>query len=371
MIIGVPMECKPQEFRVSLTPSGVDLLVRAGHSVLVQSSAGLSSGLTDEEYAAAGAAITEDPAEVYRAADLVVKVKEPQPQEYSLLRSGQTLFTYLHLAPDKALTRAVLTRKVIAIGYETVEFPDGGLPLLAPMSEVAGRMAIQVGARLLEQTYGGMGVLLGGVPGVAPGHVMVLGAGNVGVNAIKMAVGLGAQVTVLDVSLERLTDIDDHYRGRVTTLVSTPYNIAAAVRQADLVVSTVHLTGALAPRLITEEMVKEMRPGSVIIDVAVDQGGSVETIDHVTTHENPTYVKHGVVHYAVSNMPGAVPRTSTYALTNATLPYIRAIADKGPEEAMRADPSLRRGLNAYLGKLTNQPVAETQGVKFTPSEEVF
>lgn len=370
MVIGVPMECKPQEYRVSLTPSGVDALVRAGHQVVVQSSAGLGSGFSDDEYVEAGASITEDPAEPYRA-DLVVKVKEPIESEYGFLRRGQILFTYLHLAPDEALTNQLLKKQVIGVGYETVQLADGVLPLLAPMSEVAGRMSIQIGAHLLERTNGGLGILLGGVPGVEPARVVVLGGGTVGTNAIKMAVGLGAQVTVLDVSLERLTYLDDIFKGRITTLISTPYNIARAVKAADLVVGAVLIPGAKAPRLITEDMVKEMKQGSVIIDVAVDQGGSVATIDHITTHEKPTYIRHGVVHYAVANMPGAVPRTSTFALTNATLPYILRIADLGLTEALKTDPALRKGLNTYLGKLTNHAVAETQGLSYTPPEELL
>lgn len=372
MLIGIPMEVKPQEFRVALTPAGTDALVRAGHQVVVQSSAGLGSGFTDEEYIDAGARICDDPEEIFRIADMIVKVKEPQEEEYALLRPGQTLFTYLHLAPNRALTRAMLERRVTGIAYETVQLADGSLPLLAPMSEVAGRMSIQVGARLLEQTAGGRGVLLGGVPGVESAHVAVIGGGTVGTNAVKMAVGLGAQVTVVDVSIERLTYLDDLFQGRVITLASNPYNIARATQWADLVVGAVLIPGgAIAPRLITEEMVRQMRPGSVIIDVAVDQGGIVETIDHTTTHQDPTYIKHGVIHYAVSNMPGAVPRTSTFALTNATLPYIRAIADHGPEEAMRLDPALRKGLNTYMGKLTLPSVGEIQGLPSTPSEALF
>lgn len=371
MLIGIPMEVKPQEFRVALTPAGTDALVRAGHQVVVQSSAGLGSGFTDEEYTAAGARICDDPEEIFRTADMIVKVKEPQEEEYPLLRPGQILFTYLHLAPNRTLTRAMLERRVTGIAYETVQPADGSLPLLAPMSEVAGRMSIQVGARLLEQTAGGRGVLLGGVPGVESAHVAVIGGGTVGTNAVKMAVGLGAQVTVVDLSIERLTYLDDLFQGRVITLASNPYNIAKATRWADLVVGAVLIPGAIAPRLITEEMVERMRPGSVIIDVAVDQGGIVETIDHTTTHHDPTYVKHGVIHYAMSNMPGAVPRTSTFALTNATLPYIRAIADHGAEEAMRLDPALRKGLNTYMGKLTLASVGEIQGLPWTPAEELF
>lgn len=371
MIIGVPMEVKPQEFRVALTPAGADTLVRAGHHVVVQSSAGLGSGITDEEYEEAGARVTDDPEELFRVADMVVKVKGPQESEFGLLRPGQVLFAYLHLAPDKKQTRALLDRRVIGIGYETVQLADGSLPLLAPMSEVAGRMSIQVGAHLLEQTNGGRGILLGGVPGVEPAHVVVVGAGNVGTNAVKMAVGMGARVTVLDMSVERLTYLDDLFQGRVTTLVSNPYNVAKATREADLVVGAVHVPGAMAPRIITTDMVIGMKPGTVIIDVAVDQGGSVETIDHTTTHEQPTYLKHDVIHYAVANMPGAVPRTSTFALTNATLPYILALAEQGAENAMRNDPALRRGLNTYMGQLTSYPVAETQGLSYTPSDALF
>ncbi|MGN8967083.1 alanine dehydrogenase [Intestinimonas sp. HCP28S3_D6] len=372
MLIGIPMEVKPQEFRVALTPAGTDALVRAGHRVVVQNSAGLGSGFTDEEYIDAGAQICDDPEEIFRMADMIVKVKEPQEEEYALLRPGQTLFTYLHLAPNRALTRAMLESRVTGIAYETVQLADGSLPLLAPMSEVAGRMSIQVGARLLEQTTGGRGVLLGGVPGVESAHVAVIGGGTVGTNAVKMAVGLGAQVTVVDVSIERLTYLDDLFQGRVITLASNPYNIARATQWADLVVGAVLIPGgAIAPRLITEEMVRQMRPGSVIIDVAVDQGGIVETIDHTTTHQDPTYVKHGVIHYAVSNMPGAVPRTSTFALTNATLPYIRSIADHGAEETMRLDPTLRKGLNTYMGKLTLPSVGEIQGLPSIPSEALF
>lgn len=371
MIIGIPMEVKPQEFRVALTPAGADTLVRAGHKVVVQSSAGLGSGFEDTEYEEAGAALTDDPEELYRISDMIVKVKDPAESEYPLLRPGQILFTFLHLAPYKKLTQALLDHRVIGIAYETVQLLDGTLPLLAPMSEIAGQMSIQIGARLMEQTNGGRGLLLGGVPGVEPAHVVVLGAGSAGKNAVKVAIGMGARVTVLDVSVERLTYLSDLFQNRVVTLISNPYHIAKAVRTADLLVSAVHIPGTIAPRLITEEMVKGMKPGSAVIDVAVDQGGSVETIDHSTTHENPIYLKHGVIHYAVSNIPGAVPRTSTFALTNATLPYITALADMGAENAMRADPALRKGLNTYLGKLTYYPVSEIQGLRYTPSEELF
>lgn len=371
MIIGIPMEVKPQEFRVALTPAGADVLVRAGHRVVVQSSAGLGSGFEDAEYEAAGAVLTDDPKELYRISNMIVKVKEPAESEYTLLRPGQILFTFLHLAPDKKLTQTLMDRRVIGIAYETVQLSDGTLPLLAPMSEIAGQMSIQIGARLMEQINGGRGILIGGVPGVEPAHVVVLGAGSVGKNAVKLAIGMGARVTVIDVSTEKLAYLSDVFQNRVVTLFSNPYHIAKTVRDADLVIGAVYIPGALTPRLVTEEMVKGMKPGSVIIDVAVDQGGSVETIDHSTTHEHSTYIKHGVIHYAVANIPGSVPRTSTFALTNATLPYISALAELGAERAMRADPSLRRGLNTYLGKLTYYPVAEIQGLRYTPSEELF
>lgn len=317
MIIGVPKEIKAQENRVAITPAGVDSLVKAGHKVYIESKAGAGSGFPDEEYRGAGAEILGGPEEVFAAAEMIVKVKEPLPAEYGLLKENQILFTYLHLAPDPEQTQALLKQKVIGIAYETVQLPDRSLPLLSPMSEVAGRMAVQVGARLLEKTNEGRGILLGGVPGVEPAQVVVLGGGNVGLNAIKMAVGLGAQVTVLEVNGPRLAYIDELYSGRVVTLMSSGYSIAKAVKEADLVIGAVLIPGARTPKLVTGEMVRSMRPGSVLVDVAIDQGGSIETIDRITTHENPYFVKYGVVHYSVANMPGAVPRTSTFALTNA------------------------------------------------------
>jgi alanine dehydrogenase len=371
LIIGVVKEIKAQENRVGMTPAGVDTLVKAGHTCYIEKSAGLGSFFTDEEYIEAGAHILDTAKEVYDIADMIIKVKEPLECEYEFLRENQIIFTFLHLAPNLQLAQALLKAKVIGIGYETVQLPDGSLPLLSPMSEVAGRMAVQVGAHLLERTNGGRGVLLGGVSGVEPAKVVVIGGGNVGINAVKGAVGLSAQVTVLDVNNARMAYLNDIFNGRIMTLMSNSYNVAKVVKEADLVISTVLIPGAKAPKVITEEMVKSMKSGSVIIDVAIDQGGSIATMDRVTTLDNPFYIKHGVIHYAVANMPGAVPRTSTMALTNATLPYVLKIADKGPEKAMQEDGALRKGLNVYKGKLTLSAVAEAQGLEYTPSEELF
>ena len=368
-VIGVPREIKRHENRVALTPAGTHALVQAGHTVLIERGAGEGSGFRDEDYADAGAQLVPHPEAVWEAADLVLKVKEPLPEEYRFFRPGLTLFTYLHLAADEALTRALLDRGVTAIAYETVQRADGSLPLLTPMSEVAGRMAPQVGAHFLERAHGGRGVLLGGVPGVPPADVVIIGGGTVGRNAARIALGLGARVTVLDVRPEVLRWFDDVYGGRITTLMSNEYNIAHAVRRADLLIGAVLIPGARAPRLVTEAMVRSMKPGSVIVDVAVDQGGSIATIDRVTTHDAPTYERHGVVHYAVANMPGAVPRTSTLALTNATLPYVLDLARLGVEEAVRRDPALARGVNAYRGRLTHRAVAEAHRLPYTPLEE--
>lgn len=323
------------------------------------------AGFPDAEYTAVGAEILPDAKSVYDAADMIIKVKEPLAPEYELLKEGQTLFTYLHLAPDPAQTQALLRKKVTAIAYETVQPADGSLPLLAPMSEVAGRLSIQVGAHLLESSVGGRGILLGGVPGVERANVVIIGGGNVGTNAAKMAVGLGANVTILDLNAKRLAYLDDIFGGRVQTLLSNSYNIAQAVRDADLVVGCVLIPGAKAPKLVTEEMVQTMRPGSVLVDVAIDQGGSIATIDRITTHQDPFFVKYGVLHYSVANMPGAVPRTSTLALTGATLPYALKIANLGAEAACKADPALMKGLNTYQGHLTFQAVAEAQGLPYT------
>lgn len=365
MRIGCPKEIKPQEGRVGLTPAGVDALIRAGHKVFMEQNAGSGSGFTDEEYLAVGAEILPTAKEVYDAADMIVKVKEPLEPEYELLREGQTLFTYLHLAPDPAQVQALLRKKVTGIAYETVELADRTLPLLAPMSEVAGRLSIQVGSHLLESHCGGRGILLGGVTGVERANVVIIGGGNVGTNAAKIAIGMGANVTILDLNAKRLAYLDDIFGGRVQTLLSNPFHIAHAVKHADLVVGCVLIPGAKAPKLVTEEMVKTMKPGSVLVDVAIDQGGSIETIDRITTHKDPFFVKYGILHYSVANMPGAVPRTSTMALTGATLPYVLKIANLGPEAACKADPALMKGLNTYNGQLTCKAVAEAQNLPYT------
>ena len=362
MRIGCPKEIKDQERRVGLTPAGVYALVHAGHTVYIEKNAGLASGFADEEYVREGAEILDTPQEVYASSDMIIKVKEPLKPEYGLLREGQILFTYLHLAPDPEQTQALLERKVTAIAYETVQTPDNALPLLAPMSEVAGRLAIQIGAHLLEANCGGRGILLGGVSGVERANVVIVGGGNVGTNAAKIASGMGANVTVLDISSKRLAYLDDIFGSRIQTLLSNPYNIAQAVKNADLVVGCVLVPGARTPKLDSEEMVKAMRPGSVLIDVAIDQGGSIASIDRITTHSDPYFVKHGVLHYSVANMPGAVPRTSTMALTGATLPYALKIANMGAEAACKADSALMKGLNTYQGKLTFKAVADAQGL---------
>ena len=371
MIIGCPKEIKDQERRVGLTPAGADSLVRAGHTVYMEHNAGLASGFADEEYTASGAQILPDGPAVYAAADMIIKVKEPLEPEYDLLKEGQILFTYLHLAPDPAQTQALLRKKVTGIAYETVQLADGSLPLLTPMSEVAGRLSIQIGAQLLEANYGGRGILLGGVPGVEHAHVVIVGGGNVGTNAAKIATGMGAAVTILDISPKRLSYLDDVFGSRVQTMLSNSYNIARAVKNADLVIGCVLIPGAKAPNLVTEEMVKSMRPGSVLVDVAIDQGGSIETIDRITTHTDPYYIKHGVLHYSVANMPGAVPRTSTFALTGATLPYALKIANMGAEAACKADPALMKGLNTYNGHLTFKAVADDQGLEYTDPTTLF
>lgn len=365
MRIGCPKEIKPQEGRVGLTPAGVDALVRAGHTVYMEHHAGIASGFADEEYVAVGAEILDSAAQVYKSSEMIIKVKEPLEPEYELLQEGQVLFTYLHLAPDPEQTKALLRKKVTAIAYETVQLADGSLPLLAPMSEVAGRLSIQIGAHLLESNCCGRGILLGGVTGVERANVVIVGGGNVGLNAAKAASGFGANVTILDVNIKRLAYLDDIFNGRVQTLLSNPYNIARAVQNADLVVGCVLIPGAKAPKLVTEQMVENMRTGSVLIDVAIDQGGSIESIDRITTHGNPYFVKHGVVHYSVANMPGAVPRTSTLALTGATLPYALKIANMGAVAACKADPALMKGVNTYDGKVTFKAVAEAQGLEYT------
>lgn len=368
MIIGVPKEIKDNEYRVGLTPGGVHLLVDHGHQVLVQESAGKGSNFRDEEYVAAGAKILPTAEEVWGGSNMVVKVKEPQPVEYGLMREDLILFTYLHLAAEEALTKAMIETKVTGIAYETVEFANGQLPLLTPMSEVAGRMSVQIGAQYLEKMNGGRGKLLGGIPGVRASDVVILGGGVVGTNAAKIAVGMGAHVILIDRDLDRLRYLDDLFPHQ-TTLAANPINIAEAVRRADLVIGAVLVKGAKAPRLVTREMISRMRPGSVIVDVAVDQGGCIETTK-VTTHSTPTFLVDGVVHYCVANMPGAVPRTSTYGLNNATQPYVLSLANQGLE-ALKRDPALAKGMNTYQGKVTYEAVAEAFDLEYTPLNELL
>ncbi|MED5077553.1 alanine dehydrogenase [Geobacillus stearothermophilus] len=370
MIIGVPKEIKNNENRVAITPAGVLSFVQAGHTVLIEKEAGVGSGFSNNDYARAGAQIIERAEDVWAQADMVMKVKEPLPSEYRFFRPGLVLFTYLHLAADPELTRALKESGVIAIAYETVQV-GRTLPLLTPMSEVAGRMAAQIGAQFLEKPYGGKGILLGGVPGVARGKVVIIGGGVVGTNAAKVAVGLGADVTIIDLNADRLRELDDIFGNQITTLMSNPMNIAEAVAEADLVIGAVLIPGARAPKLVTEDMVKAMKPGSVIVDVAIDQGGIVETSDHVTTHDDPTYVKHGVVHYAVANMPGAVPRTSTIALTNVTMPYALQIANKGVIQAITDNPALELGVNVANGEITYEAVARDLGYRYVPAREAL
>ncbi|MGE9751494.1 alanine dehydrogenase [Bacillus inaquosorum] len=369
MIIGVPKEKKNNENRVALTPGGVSQLVSNGHRVLVETGAGLGSGFENEAYESAGAEIIADPKQVWDA-EMVMKVKEPLPEEYVYFREGLVLFTYLHLAAEPELAQALKDKGVTAIAYETVS--DGRtLPLLTPMSEVAGRMAAQIGAQFLEKPKGGKGILLAGVPGVSRGKVTIIGGGVVGTNAAKMAVGLGADVTIIDLNADRLRQLDDIFGHQIKTLISNPVNIADAVAEADLLICAVLIPGAKAPTLVTEEMVKQMKPGSVIVDVAIDQGGIVETVDHITTHDQPTYEKHGVVHYAVANMPGAVPRTSTIALTNVTVPYALQIANKGAAKALTDNAALRAGLNTANGHVTYEAVAKDLGYEYVPANKAL
>lgn len=360
MIVGVPREIKDNESRVALVPAGAGTLVDDGHRVLVQAGAGAATGFPDEDYSRAGAEVVPAAEDVWSQADLVAKVKEPLATEFSLMTSGQVLFTFLHLAPLPELTQALLDAEVTAIAYETIEDAHGHLPVLRPMSEVAGRLAVQVGATQLEKPHGGRGVLLSGVPGVRPARVTVIGAGVVGLSATRIARGFGAQVVVMDVNPERLIEVENLFGGVVQTQMSTAHDVAAAVAESDLVVGAVLVPGAQAPRVVTREMLADMREGSVIVDVAVDQGGCTETT-RPTTHSDPTYVVDGVVHYCVANMPGAVPRTSTLALTSVTLPLLRALVNQGPRDALAADASLRRGLNTYKGVVTHEGVAAAQG----------
>jgi len=367
MIIGVLKEIKAQENRVAATPAGVMSFVTAGHTVFVEKNAGSGSGFSDEDYSKAGAKIVSDAKEIYAGADMIYKVKEPLEPEYQHLRKGQILFTYLHLAPDPKQTQALIESGITAIAYETVQLENGSLPLLTPMSEIAGKLAVQIGAGLLHKQNNGSGILLGGLSGVLPGHVVILGGGIAGTSAAKVASGLGARVTVLDLSLERLAYLNDILSGRIATVLSNPFSIAQQIAEADLMIGAVLVPGAKAPKLVTEEMVKGMRPGSVIVDISIDQGGIVETIDRTTSHEDPYFIKHGVIHYSVPNMPGAVPRTSTFALSNATLPYALQIANKGAEKAMRENPALLKGLSVYKGNVVCEAVAEAQGLKYVPA----
>ena len=370
MRIGVPKEIKNHEYRVGLTPASARELVALGHQVLVQRDAGTAIGLDDAQYLAAGAEMVDTAAAVFERAEMIVKVKEPQAAECAMLRPGQILYTYLHLAPDPAQTAALISSGAVCIAYETITGPGGGLPLLAPMSEVAGRMAIQAGATYLEKAHGGRGLLLGGVPGVAPGHVVIIGAGVVGTNAMQMAIGLGARVTVLDKSVDRLRQLDLVFGNRISTMYSTATSIEEAVLDADLVVGGVLVPGAAAPKLVTRELVSRMKKGAVMVDVAIDQGGCFET-SHATTHDAPTYVVDGVVHYCVANMPGAVARTSTFALNNATIGHAVALAGKGWRAALRENSHLRNGLNVCQGQVTYEAVARELGLPFVSADSVL
>ncbi|MDE3839900.1 alanine dehydrogenase [Bacillus methanolicus] len=370
MRIGVPAEIKNNENRVAMTPAGVVNLVHFGHEVYIEKGAGIGSGFTDEDYVSAGAKIV-DTAEEAWSMDMIMKVKEPLPSEYRYFREGLILFTYLHLAPEPDLTKALIEKKVVGIAYETVQLANGALPLLTPMSEVAGRMAPQIGAQFLEKVNGGKGILLSGVPGVQRAKVSIIGGGVAGTNAAKVAIGLGAKVTIIDLNPDRLRQLDDIFGTDVTTLMSNPYNIREAVKESDLVIGAVLIPGAKAPKLVTEEMIKSMTPGSVVVDIAVDQGGIFETTDRITTHDNPTYEKHGVVHYAVANIPGAVPRTSTIALTNVTVPYAIQIANKGYKQACIDNEALLKGINTLNGHVTYKAVAEAHNLEYADTKTIL
>ena len=370
VIVGLPKEIKDNEYRVGLVPAGVRALTDTGHKVVVERDAGAGSGFEDALYERAGATMLGTADEVWQQAEMIVKVKEPIQPEYGRMREGQLLFTYLHLAPAGELTKQLLERKVTGIAYETITDKRGTLPLLTPMSEVAGRMSIQVGAQYLEKMGGGRGVLLGGVPGVPAARVVIIGGGVVGTNAAKIAVGMGAHVTIIDSNLDRLRELDDIFLSKISTLASSAYAIQGAISEADLIVGAVLVPGAAAPKLITREMLKKVPNGAVIVDVAVDQGGCIETT-HATTHSDPTYYVEGVLHYCVANMPGAVPRASTFALTNATLPYALKLASKGFLAAVQSDPGLKEGVNTYAGKLTYEAVAQAQGLEYTPLDTVL
>ncbi len=369
MRIGIPKEIMNNENRVGITPAGVSIFKEHNHHIIIEKDAGVNAGFSNEDYEKAGAQIVETAAEAWDV-DLVLKVKEPQPEEYQYFREDLMIFAYFHLAAFPQLTKELLDKKIIAIAYETVQV-NGTLPLLTPMSEIAGRMAPQIGAQFLEKTYGGKGILLGSVPGVKRGKITIVGGGVVGTNAAKIAVGLGADVTIIDLSAERLRQLDDIFGSNINTLMSNPYNIASAVQEADLVIGAVLIPGARAPKLVTEEMVKSMEPGSVIIDVAIDQGGIFETADRISTHDNPTYTKHGIIHYAVANMPGAVPRTSTISLTNATVLYALEIANKGYIQASLDNPAILKGLNTLGGSVVFKAVAEAHGLPYQPAEDLL
>ncbi len=370
MIVGLPKEIKDNEYRVGLTPAGVRALTDAAHSVIVEQAAGEGSGFKDTLYQKAGAQIIASADDLWSQAEMIVKVKEPIEPEYKRMREGQLLFTYLHLAPDTKLTSQLLERKVTGIAYETITDRRGSLPLLTPMSEVAGRMAIQVGAHFLEKMSGGAGILLGGVPGVPAARVVIIGGGVVGTNSAKIAVGMGAHVTIIDNNLDRLRELDDIFLSKISTLASSAYMIHDAISTADLIVGAVLVPGAAAPRLVTRNMLKDVPNGAVIVDVAVDQGGCIETT-HPTTHSDPTYYVEGVLHYCVANMPGAVPRTSTFALTNATLPYALKLANRGFLDAITSDPGLKEGVNTYAGHCTYEAVAKAQGLQYTPLDRLL
>ena len=370
MIIGIPTEIKDNEYRVGMVPAGVHALIDAGHTVHIQKGAGEGSGFPDEEYISVGATVLPDAKSVYSQSEMIIKVKEPIEPEYDLMQEDQILFTYLHLAPVPDLTRVLLDRKVIGIAYETITDRHGGLPLLAPMSEVAGRLSVQVGAYFLMRPYGGRGVLPGGVPGVPPADVIIIGGGIVGLNAAKMALGLGANVTILEKDLDRMRYLDDIFHGNIMTLASNQLMLENALQRADMLIGAVLIPGASAPKLVTREHLKIMKNGSVIVDVSVDQGGCAETTKP-TTHSQPTYTIDGVVHYCVANMPGSVPRTSTLALTNATLPYALQLAGKGVSRAIKDDPGLALGVNTYKGTMTCEAVASSQNIPYQPIEELI
>lgn len=371
MIIGVLKEIKNNENRVGMTPAGVYTLAQKGHKIMIETNAGIGSGFTDEEYTNVGGIITDTPEEVYQSSEMIVKVKEPQDNEVDMMKEGQIIFTYLHLAAEPELTKRLMDKKITAIAYETVQLEDGSLPLLTPMSEVAGRIAVLVGGNLLSKAQGGKGVLLSGVPGVKPAKVTIMGAGIVGVNAAKIAVGLGADVTLLNKSPGKLKYIEDIYGSKIKTLILNELTLAEAVKSADLFIGGILIPGAKAPKLVKEYMVKSMKPGSVIVDVAIDQGGCVETITHATTHENPTYEKHGVIHYSVANMPGAYAKTSTYALTNVTLPYVIKLAETGLKATILKDESFKLGVNVMDGKCTCKNLSKSLDLEYTDPSSIL